>query len=195
MGWLRRAVQRMALVVLLLGGVGMLASMFLGTADVVGTQFLGHPLPGALELTESTMVLIVFGALAYAQIRRTHIRVEFVYEHVGPRVRAGMDVLADLAALAFFGLLLWQAFLEAKFSWEIGEATVGLVRFPLYPARTILAVGVALLLVQLVLDLVTDARRAAGLDPDLPGPSLPDLPPVADIGGLPGVEGERRRDG
>jgi len=176
MARLAQILERVALFILLIGGVGMLASVFLGTADVVGTQFLGRPVPGALELTESTMVLIVFGALAYAQIRRAHIRVELLYTKVGPRVRVTMDILAELAALVYFGLLTWQSFGEAVFSWSIDEATVGLVRFPLYPARWILVAGATLLIVQLLLDLFQDLRRLAtgeGLEaetsPKLPG--------------------------
>ena len=152
-------IERIALAVLLLGGLGMIASTLLGTADVVGTQFLKHPVPGALELTESTMVLIVFGALTYAQIRRNHIRVELFYTQVGPRGQAAMDVFAGLMALLFFSLLLWQAFNEAMFSLEINEATFGLVRFPLWPARIVLVAGTALFILQLLIDLLMDAQR------------------------------------
>jgi TRAP-type C4-dicarboxylate transport system permease small subunit len=155
----RESLRRVALAILLLGGIGTMAAMFLGTIEVVGTQILKRPIPGALELTESTMVLIVFGALAYAQIRRGHIRVELVYTKMGPRVQAAMDVFANLAAMVFFGLLLWQSYHEAVYSLQIGEATVGLIRFPLFPARLILSVGTALLLLQLVLDTIVDIRR------------------------------------
>lgn len=155
----RETLRRVALVILLLGGLGTMVAMFLGTIEVVGTQLLKTPVPGALELTESTMVLIVFGALAYAQIRRNHIRVELIYTNMGPRVQAAMDVFANLAAMVFFGLLLWQSYHEAVYSLQIGEATVGLIRFPLFPARLILSVGTALLLLQLVLDTIVDIRR------------------------------------
>ncbi len=151
--------ERLALAVLLVGGAGMLVSMFLGTGDVVGTQFLGLPVPGAKEITESTMVLIVFGALAYAQIRRAHIRVELVYTHMSGRVRALMDVVADLAAIVFFGILAWQCTEGAMLSWRIGEAADGLLRFPLYPARWILVIGTGLLIAQLALDLRRDLGR------------------------------------
>ena len=154
-----KIVERLALIVLLIGGVGMLFSMFLGVADIVGTQVLLIPVPGPRELTESTMVLIVFGALAYAQIRRSHIRVELVYFQMPPRVRAGMDVITDLAAIAFYGLILSQAISEAQYSLQIGEATVGLIRFPLWPARFILAAGCALMILQLTLHLIEDLIR------------------------------------
>ena len=164
-----KIVERLALVVLLIGGMGMLFSMFLGVADIVGTQVLLIPVPGPRELTESTIVLIVFGALAYAQIRRSHIRVELVYFQMPPRVRAVMDVITDLAAIAFYGLILQQAIGEAQYSLQINEATVGLIRFPLWPARFILAAGCALMILQLALHLIEDLIRiktGAGLEND-----------------------------
>ena len=154
-----KVLERLALAILLVGGLGLLMSMFLGVGDVIGTQFLQSPLPGAKELTESTMVLIVFGALTYAQIQRSHIRVELLYTRAGPRTRAVMDVIGDIAAIVFFSLLLWQAINEAIFSIQLKEATVGLIRFPLYPARIILAVGTGLLILRLLIDLFTDLRR------------------------------------
>lgn len=159
MAQIERFIERLALIVLLIGGFGMLMSMFLGVADIVGTQVLNKPIPGPRELTESTMVLIVFGALTYAQLRRAHIRVEIVYLRSGPHARAAMDVIADICALIFFSLLLWQAIGEAQYSMQIGEATVGLIRFPLWPARLTLCAGTGLMIVRLVLDLIIDIGR------------------------------------
>ena len=183
-----RIVERLAVAVLLVGGVCMLMSMFLGVADVVGTQVLSVPVPGPRELTESTMVVIVFGALTYAQIRRAHIRVELVYLRTPPRVQAALDVLAGVCGLVFFGLLLWQAVHEALYSLQIGEATVGLIRFPLYPARFVLAAGTALLVLRLLLDLVADVPRiVTGAPPEITDPSLPSPPADRDGGAGDGV--------
>lgn len=156
---LSRIVERLALIVLLVGGLGMLFSMFLGVADIVGTQVLLIPVPGPRELTESTMVLIVFGALAYAQIRRAHIRVELLYLKMPPRGRAVMDVITDLAAIAFFTLILSEAISEAQYSYQIKEATTGLIRFPLWPARFTLVAGCSLMILQLCLHLIQDLIR------------------------------------
>ncbi len=161
MNRLSRLLEPVALAILLVGGLGLVISTFLGAADVVGTQIFGVPVPGATEITESTMVIIVFGALTYTQIRRSHIRVELLYMRVGARGQAAMDVFASLMALLFFSLLLWQAANEALFSIRIEEATFGLVRLPLWPARIMLAAGTALLILQLLLDLAEDLNRLA----------------------------------
>ena len=159
MRWLRANVRRLAIVMVLLGSVGMLASMAICVADVIGTNFFDWPVPGTLEFTESTMVLIVFGALAFTQDKRGHIRVEILHALCGPRVQSFLDMLTHLVALVFFVLLAWYSFGELSYSWEIGEATMGTIRFPLYPARLLLSFGTVLLILQLALDVIADFRR------------------------------------
>ena len=167
---LSATLSRAALGLLLLGTVGMIVSMLLGVAAVVGTKFLDWPVPGTLEVTESTMVLIVFGALAYTQERRNHIRVELLYGHAGPRGKSFMEVVTHVVAFAFFALVAWQGIGELRYSWEIREATMGTVRFPLYPARFLLVLGAVLLLLRLAIDIVADFRRLMRGEPP-PAPS------------------------
>ena len=150
---------RLALWLLLIGTVGMISAMLVGVADVVGTEFFGRPVLGTLEFTESTMVLVVFGALAYAQERRAHIRVELLYSHVGPRGKSFMEALTHIVAFVFFALMAWQGYVELVYAWEIKESTMGSVRFPLYPARFLLLLGVLLLLLRLAIDIAQDIGR------------------------------------
>lgn len=165
MGTISAWLARLALGLLLLGTVGMIASMFVGVADVLGTEFLGRPVLGTLEFTESTMVLVVFGALAYAQERRAHIRVELLYAHVGPRGKSLMEAITHIVAFMFFGLVTWQGFGELLYSWDMKEATMGSVRFPLYPARFFLLLGASLLLLRLAIDIVQDIGRLGRGEP------------------------------
>jgi len=149
----QKIIEVFAFLAVLLGGAGLMISMFLGMGDVIGSIF-NKPLPGALEVTESTMVLIVFGGLAYAQIRHRHLRVELAYLQAGPKMRSTMDIIASLSGILFFSLLTWQAWNEVVFSYQIGESTSGLVSFPLLPARIAVVTGSSLFIVQLLLDLI-----------------------------------------
>jgi TRAP-type C4-dicarboxylate transport system permease small subunit len=114
---------------------------------------------GTLEITESTMVLIVFGALAYTQEKRGHIRVDILHYFMSPRVKSLMDALTNLLAFVYFALLGWYSIGELTYSWEMREATMGAIRFPLYPARFLLTAGTALLVAQLALDVISDLGR------------------------------------
>jgi TRAP-type mannitol/chloroaromatic compound transport system permease small subunit len=170
--WARETVRRLAIGLVLLGSIGMMLSMLICFADVVGTNFLDYPVPGTLEITESTMVLIVFGALAFTQEKRGHIRVEILHGYMSPRMQSLADLITHLLALLFFVLLAWYSFGELSYSWEIKEATMGTIRFPLYPARTLLTAGAVLLVLQLVLDVIGDfGRTLRGEPPPQHGPA------------------------
>ena len=169
MQWLSANVRRLAVFMVLLGSIGMLASMAICVADVIGTNFFDWPVPGTLEFTESTMVLIVFGALAFTQEKRNHIRVEILYALLPARVQSLLDFLTHLIALVFFILVAWYSFGELAYSWEISESTMGTIRFPLYPARLLLSAGAVLLILQLALDVIADfARMRRGEGPPQP---------------------------
>jgi TRAP-type mannitol/chloroaromatic compound transport system permease small subunit len=172
-------VQRLAVGLVLLGSVGMMVSMLICVADVVGTNFFDWPVPGTLEITESTMVLIVFGALAYTQEKRGHIRVEILHGYMSPRIRSFMDAVTHFLAFVFFVLLGWQSIGELTYSWEIREATMGAIRFPLYPARLLLTAGAALLVVQLALDVILDVWRMRRGEAPPPPPAPADTAKVS----------------
>ena len=165
MRWSAEIVRRLAVGLVLLGSVGMMLSMLICFADVVGTNFLDWPVPGTLEITESTMVLIVFGALAFTQEKRGHIRVEILHNYMSARWKSLADLVTHFLALVFFVLLAWYSLGELSYSWEIQEATMGTVRFPLYPARTLLTAGAVLLVLQLALDVIGDFGRVLRGEP------------------------------
>ncbi|MEO1599290.1 MAG: TRAP transporter small permease [Pseudomonadota bacterium] len=142
-----------------LGGVLLIGSALLVTAEVFLRKFANISIGGADEISGYAFAVATALAFSYALFERAHIRVELVHAWMPPRVQAGMDVVADLAALLFFGLLLWQAVLEAQYSIRIDEKTVGLIRMPLWPARIVLAVGTGLLILRLLVDLAIDLCR------------------------------------
>lgn len=180
MRWSAEILRRLAIGLVLLGSIGMMVSMLICFADVVGTNFFDWPVPGTLEFTESTMVLIVFGALAFTQEKRGHIRVEILYAVFPPAVQSFLDLLTHLIALVFFVLLAWYSFGELSYSWEINESTMGTIRFPLYPARLLLSAGAVLLILQLALDVIADFRRAwRGEGPPQHGPAPQDTAKVS----------------
>ena len=159
---LQAVVGGLGTALLVVAALGVLLAMLVGTADVVGTQFFLAPVHGATEGITELMVIIVFLALPAVQRARANIRVELVHSHLGPRTQAGLDALAAAAALAFFALLFWQGLDAALFSWRMGERTMSAVRIPIYPAKFAILVGAAVLMAQLLVDLVAGARQAFG---------------------------------
>ena len=56
-----------------IAGIALFAMMALTFADVIGRKFVGNSLPGAVELTEIFMVLMIYFALPLASIAGEHI--------------------------------------------------------------------------------------------------------------------------
>lgn len=160
MAAMKTVAGKLATALLGVAALGVLLSVLVGTADVVGTQVFLAPLHGATEGITELMVIIVFLSLPHVQRARANIRVELLYSHFGERTRAALDVVAALAALAFFGLVFWQGVEVAAFSWRINESTMSVVRIPIYPAKTAILLGAGMTMLQLLVDVVESTRAA-----------------------------------
>lgn len=144
-----------------LAAVAIVVMMAVGAADVVLT-WLGRPLPGAFELTESLMVACVFLAIAQAQAANHHIRVDVLLRAAGPQSRAALDVIAHLGSLVLYGAIAYFGWRQFGTSFAGGEYASGIVRFALWPARLALALGTTLMTAQALVDLATAVRALAG---------------------------------
>ena len=136
-----------------IAGLAILVMMFATTADVTRRYIAGRPIKGTIEIVEMAVVLVAFLALAYAQYRKEHIRVEFVWSRMSPRMQALFDSLVWALILAVFSLMLWKSAEAALHSWQIREFRIGTVSFPLYPSKIAIVIAVSSLCLQLVKDL------------------------------------------
>lgn len=140
----------------LLANISSLATVIMilmGAADVIGTKLFNTPVPATYETTETLMVALVFGGLAYAQLRKRHIQVELVTSRLPPRVRSFLDLIGLLIGTVFFILLTWRGAIFFWRSWLMGECEPSLIRFPIYPSKLVLLIGAGLMTMQLLIDL------------------------------------------
>jgi TRAP-type C4-dicarboxylate transport system permease small subunit len=115
-----------------LAGLALMAIMLLTGADVVGRKFLDASLPGALELTELLMVVVIFAALPLVSLNAEHVVFDSLDGRLSPGVRRLQQMLVDgLCALLLAGLaaLLWAKGAQLA---SYGDTTAQL-RLPLHP--------------------------------------------------------------
>lgn len=101
--WLQRACSALA-------GLGLFAIMALTFVDVLGRKLFDHSLPGALELTEMLMVVVIFSALPLVSWAGEHVVFDALDHRLPPPVRRWQARLVNAAcALALLGIawLLW----------------------------------------------------------------------------------------
>ena len=110
-------------------------------------------------------------SLPAAQQQKQNFSVEILTQHLPGWLQRALELFACLACLAIIVLIAWPSTKQAITSFERGEAGFGIVPFPIWPARAILAAGLWLLAAQFAFDAIRllaggEARHAqAKVDP------------------------------
>jgi TRAP-type C4-dicarboxylate transport system permease small subunit len=146
-------VERGLLALSILSGFATLLIIIVVCADVAGRFLFNAPLHGGVEFSELLMVVLVFFGLAAAQQQRQNYSIEVVTRHLPDSMQKVLELLGYLTCLGIVILLAWPSSKQAIMSFERGEAGFGIVPFPLWPARILLAIGLWLLAVQFVCDI------------------------------------------
>lgn len=138
----------------ILGGFGTLLIMLIVCIDVAGRSLFNMPLDSGVELSELLLVALVFFGLAAAQQQKQNFSVEILTKHLPTWAQRGLELFGCLACLGIIVTIAWPSSTQALASFERGEAGFGIVPFPIWPARTILAMGLWLLALQFVIDAI-----------------------------------------
>lgn len=137
------------------------------TYEVFARYALNAPTVWAYDLAYMLYGSMFMLGAAYALRRGAHVRTDFLYNGWSDRRKAVADAigyLLFLPALLFYLLALGR---QAQHSWMIGEKSVESAwRPPLYPFKWMMVVGMALLLLQGVVEFL---RALAGLRRPRPG--------------------------
>ncbi|MBI4496002.1 MAG: TRAP transporter small permease [Deltaproteobacteria bacterium] len=164
MPFLRRAFRLGGLLHLasLVAVAGVFCIMLLTTADVVGRYLLLKPIAGAVEASTFLLVLVVSLGFGFAQLQRRHVYLELFVSRFPRRVQRALEVPLLLCALAIFVAMTWASAGAAYSSRRQGEYWFSTLRFPVWPVRFVVFLGLLLLCLQLgseILRKLTGRRR------------------------------------
>ncbi|MTH79160.1 TRAP transporter small permease [Paracoccus aestuariivivens] len=146
--------------------LGFLAFMMVGiTVDVVARATLGRSVPGLFEVTEMSMVMVVFMGLGATLLDDGHIRVTMMTDALpGPYSRSCTALAWFFAALTFL-LLAWPATQEAVYSFSIREFRWGYFQVPVWWAKIAVAAGLWFAALQAALHSLRIALKQVELPP------------------------------
>jgi len=140
--------------------------MVLTAVDALGRYIFNFPLAGVLEVSESSMVILVFSNLLYCHLTIGHVSLEFDLLKTYPKAKMMARYLVSLVGLTYLGLLTWKSCEVALYSLKIRETSWGSYPVPLYLAKIAVFVGSGLLciyiLVEIIEILIRKPPRASG---------------------------------
>ena len=142
--------------------------MFLITADVILRYVFNRPLHGTYQLAEFMMVGAVYFGVAYVQSHREHINIDVATSWLPPKGQLTLDIFGQLIGIVIFAIITWQTGRVAWHTWRIADYTMGIVQWPLWPAKAVVALGAGLLCIQLIFDFTHDTARLFGPAIDTP---------------------------
>lgn len=129
------------------------------SVDAILRYVIGRPIAGMLEGVELLLVFAVFANLAQTQAEGGNITIGVLTERLSGRSLALVQFVMSLLALGLFGTMTWATGQMAWRSWTMGEYSAGLIAFPIYPSRFIVAFGCFFLCLQLLQALARASRQ------------------------------------
>ena len=118
--------------------------------EVVGRYVFNAP---TIWVYETVMMLgAAIGALGWSYTHRHHghVRVDVVYVHLPPRIKALLDVIS--CSIMFYPMILaliYAAFIRAQIAWSTAEVgTESLWYPPMAPVRIVVFIGLSFFFLQ-----------------------------------------------
>lgn len=138
--------------------------MLVTLVDVTGRYGFGRPLPGAVEITELLMGILVFGGLPLVTAREEHVTVSLVDAGLRGRLRRLQRVLVNLGGGALVGFIAWRLWVRGREFASYGD-TSSYLNVPLAPVAYFMSVMAALTALVLLAIAWRHVTGAAAPDP------------------------------
>jgi TRAP-type mannitol/chloroaromatic compound transport system permease small subunit len=122
--------------------------MMITTIDVTARYVFNHPLLWGWLTNRLLFGVFILFAGVYTLMKGEHIRIEILYDHFPPKVKAIARWISLAAMTSFLGVLVWQTSWMGWNSLMNNEKAAGAFRIPLYPFKLLVPVVAVLFFLQ-----------------------------------------------
>lgn len=136
------------------------AMMLLTVADVAGRHVLGRPLPGAVELVQYAMVIVVFAGLPVVTRDGRHISLGVLAGWLSPSWQHAQRRVVSLVCAVILSAQAWIVF-EIAQVMRAQQDVIGFLNLPVHPAAYAISLLSLLAAVAVLLHSMADARSPA----------------------------------
>jgi TRAP-type C4-dicarboxylate transport system permease small subunit len=143
-----------------LGGIVLLGLMVLTVVAVVLRYGFNAPILGAQDVSELSLVLVVFLGLAYCGWTGGHVAVDLIGAVLKPGALRWTDTAIRVVCGVLFAFVAFQTLQQGLDALEYGEAS-NLIEIPHFPFFLVVAFGSALYALVLFVQAVHAARGPA----------------------------------
>jgi len=109
-------------------------------SNIFGRYFFNLPIAGAFEITELILSIMVFLSLAYTQISKGHVRIDFFVSRLSRQRQKHVERVTYLLCFILVGILTWQLAVHALRLFK-GRNVSGVLEVPFWPILLIMVFG------------------------------------------------------
>ncbi|BBK32961.1 TRAP-type C4-dicarboxylate transport system permease small subunit [Stella humosa] len=169
MDWFDRCTTGAAKLLMWVGCTAVVLMAVHVTWDVVQRTFFGRGMLGTTEIVSFYyMVAVVCFPLAWIERRDEHINVEILFQRMSSGIQRVMTLFATICSAGFFSAFAYRSWLDALNALSTGETMMGYAEIAIWPARFILPISFALVVVVCVSQIVRLIFRYAPPAADRP---------------------------
>jgi len=127
--------------------------MLLTVVDVGGRYLINKPIVGSTEITEVMMLSLAFLALVWCTVKKVHIKLDLLTDHIPPAVRTINDTIFFILGMVVFSLISWQNFRMARDHLAAGHSS-WVLHIPNYPFYFVVAITSGIVALVLLLFII-----------------------------------------
>ena len=146
---LNRNIERLAL---LLFYAMLVATM---AVEVVRREVFAYSSIWGEEIVRYAFIYLAWIGAASAVRERAHIRIDVIFNYVGPRTKALLYIFGDLVMLVIAVIAVWWSFETVSVSWKFGSVSHGL-RMSMVWFLAAVPIGFSLMVFRLIQSLMRD---------------------------------------
>lgn len=165
LGVIDRAMTTLNHVIMILGGLALVAAAGVLSYSVLARHAWRHPTDWQDETAVFLIVGAVFLSAAGVQAKRGHVAIEAVSALLPERANRVRLLIADVVSLAFVAFFAWKSWTLLHEAWVDGQTSQSTWGPPLWIPYALMAAGMSLLTLQFVLQIleaVLYGPKAAG---------------------------------
>jgi C4-dicarboxylate transporter, DctQ subunit len=151
----------------LAGGVTLFLTLLI-SADVVMRYFFNHPLENVDEITEHALLYLTFLSAAWVLKKGGHVQIDIIYNQLGPRLRAFLDLLNPLLGAAVCLALTWFSVDATWLAFKRGTVFATTWSLPRWPILMVIPVGSFLLFIQFLQEVYANVEKRKSCEDDRP---------------------------
>ncbi len=128
--------------------------MVLSTSDVALRFITDKSIEGAYSLSEIIMVGICFFAMSYTQREKGHVSMDFLVIRLSGQKLRFAEIISSFLSLMASSLLFYRATIEAMGAVKLNLVTSGIIQWPAWPLKIVVAFGFCLLSIRVLIQLI-----------------------------------------